>query len=66
MADHPNSSPGENIPAWFHRYAIENERQHAALDQRITEMETRLVRWVVGSVGVGTAVIIAISRLFPG
>ena len=49
MAVQPHPEPTETVPAWFYHYAIENERQHAALSQRITEAETRLVRWVVGS-----------------
>ena len=60
MAVQPNRDPSDSIPAWFHHYAIENERQHAALNQRITEVETRLVRWVVG---VGGVVIAAMTVL---
>lgn len=70
MAEQPNDGPGERIPAWFHQYALENERQHAALNQRITEVETRivevetrLVRWVVGSAGVAAGVVVAFSQL---
>ena len=55
--------PNDNIPAWFHRYALENERQHATLNQRITEVETRLVRWVVGSAGVAAGVVVALNQL---
>ena len=58
--------PVENIPAWFHRYALENERQHAALNQRITEVETRLVRWVVGSAGVAAGVVVALTQVLEG
>lgn len=70
MAVQPNPDPGDNVPAWFHRYAIENERQHAALSQRIAdvetrmvETETRLVRWVVGSAGVAAGVVVALDQL---
>ena len=62
--------PTENVPVWFHRYAIENERQHASLNERIAsvetrmaELETRLVRWVVGSVGVAAGLVVALNRL---
>ena len=63
VAVQPHPEQSENVPAWFHHYALENERQHAALNQRITESETRLVRWVVGSAGVAAGVVVALSQL---
>ena len=70
MAVQPNQDSNESVPVWFHRYAIENERQHAAMNERITQVETRLaqvetrlVRWVVGSAGVAAAIIVAFSQL---
>ena len=63
MAVQPHPESSEHVPAWFHHYALENERQHAALNQRITESETHLVRWVVGSAGVAAGVVVALSQL---
>ena len=70
MAVQPHPESSEHVPAWFHHYALENERQHGALNQRISEVETRmveietrLVRWVVGSAGVAAGIVIALSQL---
>ena len=63
MAVQPHAEPTETVPLWFHHYAVENERQHAALNQRITEVETRLVRWLIGVGGVVIAAMTALQLL---
>ncbi len=52
-----------SIPRWFHEFALANAAQHAALTDRVAQveihviqvekqvaqLETRIIRWVVGS-----------------
>ena len=41
----------------------ESERQHDALMQRMTEFETRLVRWIVGSMAMFAGGVVALTQL---
>ena len=79
MTTTPIEQPADDssIPRWFHEFALANAAQHAALADRIgqvevhviqvekqvAQLETRIIRWVVGSaaaaVGTGAALIAA-------
>ena len=59
----PNHDSGEKVSLPSHHYALENERQHTALMQRITGFETHLVRWIVGSMAMFAGAVVALSQL---
>ena len=61
----------DNVPQWFHAYALENERQHRDLSTQIATMrgelateiasaENRLIKWMVAQM---IAAIVAASSI---
>ena len=70
-------SPGEDVPRYFHDYALENERQHKELATGITDlrgelkaelhlMENRLLWRILGGVVVAVGLGTVLDRLLAG
>ncbi len=61
MATQPN-----NVPEWFHRYAVENERQHQGLTQMVGDAKADLIKWFAGLLILQTGVLISAIAFFGG
>ena len=69
--------PPEDVPRYFHDYALENERQHKELATRITDlrgelkaelhqMENRLLWRILGGVVIAVGLGTVVDRLLGG
>ena len=52
-----------NVPKWFHDYALEHERLHRELAERLERIETRLVRWIAVGFSILGAIMLFGDRL---
>ena len=71
----------DNVPQWFHAYALENERQHRELSTQIATMrgelateiasaENRLIKWMVAqmiaAIVAASSIALLVQQLFGG
>lgn len=58
------STQPDTVPDWFHRYAVENERQHREQTEKIGDAKADLIKWGAGLLILQTGVLLSAIAFF--